>query len=373
MIPFVGFLTKISVQKLITCGLRVGKYDYEELAHHTLGQFGYYFITIAMMLSGYIACIIYFIVIGDCFEEVIEGSIRQWNIIIPAVLICLPLSILKDMSSLSKSSSLSIFADTILVLIILFAGPQAAKEENIVFEDSNDSFTLMRPTIFAGLGTMSFAFVCQHSTFIVYKSLTKPTAPRWNKVVNISLGTALILCLTMGVSGYLSFLDETEADILKNFPKSAASDTGRFLLAVTMFFTFPMEHFVARQCLYTLTFKKNPDDMSDKERYFLTAGIWGSALIISLLTEELGLILELSGTIMGSSLAYILPGIIDLKQREQEFRSALLTAFKNEDKTKLLPLKEKYTIMRPFLSSMFFIGFGFMAMICGVITQIIAE
>ena len=113
--------------------------------------------------------------------------------------------------------------------------------------------SVVNSALFVGLGTMSFAFVCQHNSFIVFKSLRKPTLANWHKVASASLGVSFVLCLILGVAGYLAFMETTQGDILNNFPPTgAAVNTGRALLAVTMILTYPMECFVTRHCVLSV-------------------------------------------------------------------------------------------------------------------------
>jgi solute carrier family 38 (sodium-coupled neutral amino acid transporter), member 11 len=48
---------------------------------------------------------------------------------------------------------------------------------------------VIRPgTVFAGLGTMSFAFVSQSNSFLVFRSLKAPSIQKWTTVTHISIG-----------------------------------------------------------------------------------------------------------------------------------------------------------------------------------------
>src|SRR5690606_12052327 len=104
----------------------------------------------------------------------------------------------------------SIIVDISMVLIVLIDGPEEAKEQDISASDYKhvsfsfiiglvvraflkdfgalrivaQAYAFSRPTFFAGLGTISFAFICQHSSFMIYRSLQNPTLPRWQRVTN---------------------------------------------------------------------------------------------------------------------------------------------------------------------------------------------
>jgi hypothetical protein len=155
------------------------------------------------------------------------------------------------MSSLAWTSFLSIVADFIMIIFVVVSGPSSAREQETEFNPKSD-FNFVHYQLFLGIGTFSFAFVCQHNTFLVYQTLPTPNLRNWSIVSHISLTIAVSFCLVLGLAGYLSFGQYTEGDILNNF---ADSDrlilVGRLLLASTMVFTYPMECYVARHIIFS--------------------------------------------------------------------------------------------------------------------------
>ena len=93
----------------------------------------------------------------------------------------------------------------------------------------------MRPTIFAGFGAISFAFVCQSSSFLVYRSLSKGGLDRWACVSGWSVSIALAMGMSLALGAYWNFVDQTDANILNNFSTDHdAASVARLFLAVTM-------------------------------------------------------------------------------------------------------------------------------------------
>lgn len=104
--------------------------------------------------------------------------------------------------------------------------------ENI---DRSQVLTFIRPTIFAGFGAISFAFVCQSSSFLVYRSMAKASVQGWACVSRWSVSIALFMGLTLSLGGYLNFVQETEGNILNNFSTThRAASVARGFLALTM-------------------------------------------------------------------------------------------------------------------------------------------
>jgi amino acid permease len=155
------------------------------------------------------------------------------------------------MSKLAWTSFLSIAADIILIFVIFIAAFSASKEQDKHFQ-AND-LSEINTSMFAGVGTMSFAFVCQHNSFLVFQTLKSPTVAEWKKVANISISFSYTLCLALGLIGFFAFFPYVQGDLLNNFPVGSYEvSVARAFLGISMVFTFPMECFVSRHCLLTL-------------------------------------------------------------------------------------------------------------------------
>ena len=203
MLTSVAYLVYQSVTMLIDCGIKANKLDFEELAEHLLGKTGYYAALVFMFLFAYGAQVAYLVVIGDTIPVVAQlflpDSIfanRDYTIGLMSIFIILPLCLLRDLGSLSWTSMLSIGADVALVLIVLIAAPGASTSEGI----KHNEITTLNSSIFIGIGTMSFAFVCQHNSFIVFRSLKEKTSENWGKVAKGSIFFSFLMCATLGIA-----------------------------------------------------------------------------------------------------------------------------------------------------------------------------
>jgi solute carrier family 38 (sodium-coupled neutral amino acid transporter), member 11 len=173
MLILVAFLVNESVIMLIECGLKCQKCDFEDLALHLLGPVGYYLTTFFMFIFAYGAQIAYMIIIGDSIPIVLKNSYgnnssfyvnRTFIMILFGTVFILPLCLLKNLSSLSRTSFLSVMSDIILVIIVALNSFSEAHDEGI--HSGFDGASIFNSHIFAGIGTISFAFVCQHNCFM---------------------------------------------------------------------------------------------------------------------------------------------------------------------------------------------------------------
>lgn len=123
--------------------------------------------------------------------------------------------------------------------------------------------------------------------------------------------------MALGLGGYLSFYNKTEGDVLNNFKEhGVAIDVARALLTFSMISTFPMEQFVARHCIMKLC-GRGPE-FNIFWHVSVTLLLWGTALMIALATSDLGVVLEVTGSLAGFLLGYILPASVMLKLYEKQ-------------------------------------------------------
>mmetsp|Transcript_4646 Transcript_4646/g.5579 ORF Transcript_4646/g.5579 Transcript_4646/m.5579 type:complete len:592 (-) Transcript_4646:359-2134(-) len=328
LLILVGMLTRKSLTMIVETAtfhplLRELKVDtFETLAGYPFGDAGSKFILWNMLIMAYGAMVAYLVIIKDTVPSLFGISNdddvnvyfeRECILVVTSVCIMVPLSMQRDMATLAFTSGLSVSADVILVLFISCYAPVKSSIDDaggltaILTED------MVKPSLFMGLGILSVAMACQHSAFIVSGSLHNLTPTRWGTVTGGSLTASTLLCLILGSAGYIGFMDETQGDVLNNFGNEA--QVARALLAITMFFTYPMESFVGRHVLASILYRGDLEGSSEScvgRRKKLTLVLYIAALIPALIFDNLGHVLSVTGSLGGSCIAYIAPGLVYL-------------------------------------------------------------
>lgn len=208
-----------------------------------------------------------------------------------------------------------------VLILVIFSPVSESLERNGGLLNIASQSIIKGDTVFIGLGILSFAYVCQHSAFIVAGSLERPTKKRWGMTTSCALALCAVLEAACGLSGYLAFLDDTEGDILNNFLESGghektAANIARGLLCTTMFFVYPIDSFVYRHVMVVLFFRGRRAHEGDDaavlnrrdRRVAITLVVYLSCLLPALVVDNVGNVLAVSGTIGASCLAYIGPG-----------------------------------------------------------------
>lgn len=352
LLGLVGFLTDRSLRVIVNLASfhpalkGRGIYTFEKLASYPFGRLGSGFVLTNMFVMAYGAMVAYMIIIKDTVPTVLgiapDSTNREVVLVITTVAIILPLSMMRDMASLSFTSMVSVLADIILVGFVAGFAPikESVSEAGGFGEVLSEHW--IRPQLFIGLGIISTAMACQHSAFIVSGSLENKTQRRWSTVTVTSLSFATALCAVMGICGFLGFLGETQGDVLNNFPAdSAVSNGARMLLAITMFFTYPMESFVARHVSVMLLHQGDMDALNNdrgregggylclNRRRCWTLALYVAALIPGLFLNDLGPVLSITGSLGGSCIAYVAPGLVYLGINGEAFQDLCRSMARN--------------------------------------------
>ena len=76
----------------------------------------------------------------------------------------------------------------------------------------------------SAFGIVSFAFVCHDSAFLLNNTLKDNHKPsRWACITYGALGSALLICLSLAVPGFLTFRDGTCGNLLNNYDPDAVA------------------------------------------------------------------------------------------------------------------------------------------------------
>ena len=312
----------------------IGVKTYEDLMFIPFGKAGSLFILCNKFIFAYGSMVAYLLIIKDTIPVVLgmadDQVTRQLIMVITSLVVVLPLSLMRDMASLASTSLLSVGADVVLIIFMCIYAPVADSVSaaggfwNVLKDYAFNSH------FFIGLGIISQAMTCHPLALIISESLENKSPSSWASVTRYSLSTAWLLCSIVGLVGLLAYLDGTQANVLNNFENgSIAANGSRGLVAITMIFTYPMQCFVARHVIAKVFF--NGDSEGDfitsddgvqvapekflgciGRRVNLTLAIYVATLLPALIFNDLGPVLSITGSVGGSCLAYIGPGLIYL-------------------------------------------------------------
>ncbi|NXU58952.1 AVT2 protein, partial [Turnix velox] len=319
----VAYITDYSIILLIKGGNLSSTNTYQELVRKTYGLVGYLILSTLQFLYPFIAMISYNIITGDTLTKVFQRipgvaavnvlTDRHFIILLTTVIFTLPLSLYRDIGKLGKVSLTSLILTVVILVIVLVRtvtfSPQVPQSEN--------AWAFAKSNALQAVGVMSFAFICNHNSFLIYGSLEEPTLRNWSRVTHVSVSLAFVISVVFAACGYMTFTGYTEGDIFENYCRDDNLATfGRFCYGVTVILTFPLECFVTREVISNVFFHGN---LSTVVHIVVTVVIIAVATGISLAYDCLGIVLELNGVVSATPLVFIIPTACYLKLSQERW------------------------------------------------------
>ncbi|THH07990.1 hypothetical protein EW145_g3018 [Phellinidium pouzarii] len=316
-------ITDWTIRLIVINAKLSGRSSYIEIMNHCFGPSGRAAVSFFQFSFAFGGMCAFGIIIGDTIPHVIRSAFpklqnipvlslltnRKFVIALCTLCISYPLSLYRDIHKLSRASGLALVGMLIIVVSVLIEGPHVTPD---LKGDPADRFSVIRPGIFQAIGVISFAFVCHHNSLLIYGSLKTPTLDRFTTVTHISTLISLLACITLAISTFLVFTDKTQGNILNNFSSSdTLINVARFCFGLNMFTTLPLELFVCREVIEQYFF---PHEAFNPQRHLLfTTSIIFSSMCIALVTCDLGVMLEITGGVSATALAFIFPAACYVK------------------------------------------------------------
>jgi len=311
-----------TIRLIVTNSKLSGTNSFQETMQHCFGKSGLVAISVAQWAFAFGGMVAFCITIGDTIPHVLAAVFpslhetpvlwlltdRRAAIVIFTLGMSYPLSLYRDIAMLSKASTFALVSMGVIVVTILTQGPRLPSDMRGQLRGS----LLINDGVFQAIGVISFAFVCHHNSLLIYGSLRKPTMDRFARVTHYSTAISMVACLSMALGGYLTFGDMTKGNVLNNFPAdNVMVNIARLCFGLNMITTLPLECFVCREVMTEYYFPGEPHNPN--RHLIFTTSLVISAMTLSLVTCDVGVVFELVGATSACALAYILPPLCFLK------------------------------------------------------------
>lgn len=299
-----------------------GANSFQATMEHCFGKSGLVAISVAQWAFAFGGMVAFCIIIGDTIPRVLASMFpslhtipvlglltdRRTIIVLFTLGISYPLSLYRDIAMLAKASSLALVSMVIILVTVLIQGPLAPDD----LKGPIKSSLIINAGVFQAIGVISFAFVCHHNSLLIYGSLRTPTMDRFATVTHWSTSISMIACLVMALAGYLIFGSKTQGNVLNNFPNdNFMVNIARLCFGLNMLTTLPLECFVCREVMTEYYFPA--ENFNPNRHLIFTTSLVLSAMGMSLITCDLGVVFELVGATSACALAYILPPLCFVK------------------------------------------------------------
>lgn len=144
-------------------------------------------------------------------------------------------------------------------------------------------------------------------------------------MTHYSTGISMVACLLVALAGFVTFGDKTLGNVLNNFPSDNVMVTiARLCFGLNMLTTLPLEAFVCREVMFNYFFPGEPFNMH--LHLIFSSALVVSAMVMSLLTCDVGAVFELVGATSACAIAYILPPLCYIKLTTRSWKTYVAAA-----------------------------------------------
>ncbi|XP_050731913.1 putative sodium-coupled neutral amino acid transporter 10 isoform X11 [Eriocheir sinensis] len=339
MVLVSGVITKKTCMFLVRAAIMARHRSYEFLAFHVFGVRGKLAVELCMILFLIGICISFHVVMGDLAPAIAARllhvpntpSLRATMLLGIAILVVLPLCLLRKLDNLASMSAFSILFYFFLITVIFwYAFPRLV--DGSWFHLAH----LWRPAgVLQVLPICMLGLSCQSNVFEIYDSVPDPDVPKMRAVVNNALNLCCALYIAVGFFGYIAFVDQDIAgNLIMNFPASPLTEGIKLFFTVSLAISFPLMIFPCRTSIHSLVYRRiegvgvGCGDLSSEnaqgfdlvgnympEARFkaITVGILTVSVVVGILVPNIEFVLGVLGSTMGVIISLVLPSIMFIK------------------------------------------------------------
>eukprot|EP00794_Sanderia_malayensis_P002958 gene2958-3408_t len=313
LVTIFAFLIDYCTMLLIQNSILAQETSYKGIVKQAFGKVASIIVSLMQLLFYLSVMSTYHVLLGDIFPKIVNRILqacnvdvlrigRRFPIVLISLIMLLPLCLLRDIRTLSKFSLVSVFCITTLTVFSLTRlttiGPHVPYTHN--------PFRFSNMNVFQAVGVIAFVFLSQHSSYFLYGSVTESTASRFTKASYANISYSLLMTLSLGVIGYMTFKGLVQGDFLENYCEE--DDIANmiksfiFILVITM---YPLDCHGAKETLCSLVLPGGEQTLT--LHIAMTTALVAIACTISMFIDCLSLILEISGLLLANPLVTIIP------------------------------------------------------------------
>ncbi|KAM0864476.1 hypothetical protein ACQ4PT_043901 [Festuca glaucescens] len=339
LIAAVAVLSDVSVEFMLRyTGWASGPPSYAGVMGDAFGRAGAAALNVFVAFTTAGTLVVYLIIIGDVMSGsagagdehagvLVElfGALwwtgREFVILVTAVVLLLPLVLLRRVDSLRFTSAVSILLAVLFMLITMgitvytiFSGTAKMPRMLPDFSRLSSPFEL-----FTAVPVIVLAFTFHFNVHPIRAELSK--ASDMKPAVRISLVLCSVIYAAVGFFGFLLFGDDTMPDVLANFDRSSGSgvpqalnDAARLSYALHLVLVFPLLHYSLRVNVDELLFPGRRPLATDTRRFVaLTAALMAALYVLAIAIPSIWTLFQYTGSTFAVCISLIFPGAIVLR------------------------------------------------------------
>lgn len=257
----VGFLlatvaTWTGLMCLTSAGIQEDIWEYSGLAFRAFEKNGERVVDIAIIVLTFGSQLGYILVVGTT----LSGLLKSWGCdldvcgntpitIVSVAVFVTPVCMFRHFGHLAYLSVFSIVTIFAVMGLVMIGGPIKHQVDHV---DSDYQY-FNAYGMLASLGSIVFSLDCASSNFQAFISTEEKSQnlPSWFAVTRNAVISGSVMCMIMGLVGYLSFGDDTEGEILDNF-QQAGYDIFKVMVVIHLILYIPSNFVIMRYSVVKL-------------------------------------------------------------------------------------------------------------------------
>lgn len=337
LLTCIACLSCYSVHLLLCSAGVVGIRAYEQLGLRAFGHPGKILAAVVITLHNIGAMSSYLFIIKSELPLVIQAFLGHTStcddwfmngnylIIIVSVCIILPLALMKHLGYLGYTSGFSLSCMLFFLSAVIYKKfnircplqtfANTSVSDSVPDDSCTTKYFTINPETAYAIPILAFAFVCHPEVLPIYTELSNPTRRRMQNIGNVSILGMFTMYFFTAIFGYLTFYENTEAELLHTYSEVDPLDTlilcVRVAVLVAVTLTVPVVLFPIRRALLQLLFPGQPFRWLRHVSIALCLLFVVNLLVI--LVPNIRDIFGITGATTAPSLIFILPGLFYIR------------------------------------------------------------
>ncbi|KAL1443053.1 hypothetical protein MTO96_000940 [Rhipicephalus appendiculatus] len=270
-----------------------------------------------LLLTQFGFCCVYFVFVATSLKEVLHGQGIEMSVYV-YLAILLPVMVLYNfIRSLRMLSVASTFANLLQITGMVLIFYNLLQDMPSISERPLTMGISRLPLYF---GTVIYAF---EGIGIVLPLENEMKTPQDFGGVSgvLNTGMVIVVCLytAIGFFGYLKYGDKVAGSITLNFPPTPLNEVIRLIFAISIFLSYALQMYVPVQIIWPSVVKRfSLDDGKYSPRvvmifeFLMRTALVTMTFVLAVAVPRLDLFIPLVGALASSSLALILPPLLEL-------------------------------------------------------------
>ncbi|ORD96551.1 AVT5 [Hepatospora eriocheir] len=305
-----GLFATTGLVLLIICSEEIGRTaDLSKLASLSI-PFVRIFVDLAVFMKCFGVSLSYLIIAGDLMVSVVVKfstiPLFSYKPFLLGIFICIvgPFCYYRKMDKLKYTS----FVGVLAIIFVVIASIWRFLKTQVL--DSHKVEYLVTPisrSWLGGLGKFVFSFTCHQNIFFIYSELEDNSLKRMKKLIYITASTSFILYTLFGSYNYLLYGNETNDNVLLNYPSDNLTLLVKILYIIVMAVSFPLQMSPGKLYLLNCLNIKPTIRGYNTLLFIVTTILLLLAYLFTISDIKLGLVYAIIGATASTFMSLILP------------------------------------------------------------------